>query len=85
MLGPLEGGAWDVSGSFIWIELPTYTFGGVQVSLELGSEEDEPVEIGGGTLPYTSGIGMDAAKVRRWRTMTPTVAGICIGTRGEVV
>lgn len=80
------GGAWDESWSFIWIELPTDTFGTVQVELELGSEEDEAVERGGGgTLPCTSGIGMDAAKVRRWRAMTPTVAGIYIRARGEVV
>ena len=85
MWGPLEGRAWDISWSFVWIELPTYTLGRVQIPLELGPEEDEAVERGGGTLPCTSGKGVDAAKVRRWRAMTPTVAGICIRARAEVV
>ena len=71
--------------SFIWIEFPTSTLGGVQVELELLSNEDKSPERGGWTLPRTSGKGMDATKIRRWSTMKPTITWIYIRTRGKMI
>ena len=48
------------------------------MELELSTEEDKSPETCDGTLPRLLGKGVEATKVRRWNTVKPKVALVCI-------